>query len=53
MNSSAVQALSEMREAFAMYDADGGGTLDVGEIHDAMVELGQDLTQEQAQVQTN
>jgi len=48
-NSNAIQKISEMREAFAMYDADGGGTLDVNEIHNTMVELGQNVSRVQAQ----
>jgi len=40
VNLSALNQISELREAFAMYDTDGSGSLDVGEIQEATRYLG-------------
>ena len=47
VNISALNQISELREAFAMYDTDGSGSLDVEEIQEALRLIGNEKSQEE------
>eukprot|EP00977_Amphora_coffeiformis_P007269 scaffold1581_cov169-Amphora_coffeaeformis.AAC.5 len=47
------QEIMEFREAFAMFDIDGGGTIEAGELKHVMTELGNKPTDEEIQDMIN